>query len=61
MSKHIWVVESSGGRKWRPAGGLFVGALFNKKVAKTHLNTLANRSPGLKWRVAKYARIGVKQ
>jgi hypothetical protein len=56
--KHVWVVESSGGRKWRPAGSPRAESYFTKKVAESRLNWLKENSPGLKWRVAKYARGG---
>lgn len=56
--KHIWVVESSGGRKWRPAGRYGVAAYFTKRAAKLAAKGVAADSPGLKWRVAKYARVG---
>jgi hypothetical protein len=56
--KHIWVVESSGGRKFHPAGGVFVRAWHSKLDAKMHMKESAKDSPGLKWRVAKYARVG---
>jgi hypothetical protein len=56
--KHIWVVESSGGRKYRATGGSFVvRAYFTKKTAHWRLDQLALESPGLKWRVAKYERV----
>jgi hypothetical protein len=51
--KHIWVVESSGGRKWWPQR-----FFFTKKRANTSAGKLQEESPGLKWRVAKYARVG---
>ncbi len=55
--KHLWVVESSGGRKWRPAGGPTVPySYFTKRCADALLAELATKSPGLKWRVAKYVR-----
>jgi hypothetical protein len=56
--KHIWVVESSGGKKWCASGRIYVCAQFTKKNAKAHRDELAEQSPGLKWRVAKYSRIG---
>lgn len=56
MSKHIWVVESSGGRKWRPAGNMWPLCDFSKKKAKATAMHNARMSPGLKWRAAKYAR-----
>lgn len=56
--KHVWVVESSGGRKWRPSGSPQVLAYFTKKVAESRMNWLKGISPGLKWRVAKYTRVG---
>lgn len=55
--KHIWVVESSGGRKWNPSGRYHAAAYFTKKAAKADLNE-RDSAPGLKWRVAKYARVG---
>jgi hypothetical protein len=59
MSKHVWVVESSGGKHWRPSGGVHVPhAFFAKKIADFTANQLQKESPGLKWRVAKYARVG---
>jgi hypothetical protein len=54
--KHIWVVESSGGRKWRPSGGVFARACFSKLDAKDRMKESAKDFPGLKWRVAKYVR-----
>jgi hypothetical protein len=55
--KHIWVVESSACRKWRPAGGPSIPySYFTKRFAKPMLDELAKRFPGLKWRVAKYVR-----
>jgi hypothetical protein len=52
--KHIWVVESSAGRKWNPASAV----LFAKKYRATaSMRILSDRSPGLKWRVAKYERV----
>jgi hypothetical protein len=57
--KHIWVVESSGGRKWSPVGGVlgvFVYASFSKLDAEERMKASAKSSPGLKWRVAKYVR-----
>jgi hypothetical protein len=55
--KHIWVVESSGGRKWRPAGRSEPYAYFIKKTAKRAAKGMTSMSPGLKWRVAKYERV----
>jgi hypothetical protein len=56
--KHIWVIESSGGRKWRPAGGPTIPySYFTRLHAKPMLNELAKSFPGLKWRVAKYERV----
>lgn len=54
--KHIWVVESSG-KKWRPYGGAMAHAFFLKNVAKGAMQYSAKKSPGLKWRVAKYERV----
>lgn len=54
---HIWVVESSGGKKWRASGESMVNAFFSKKSAAALVRYLAKGSPGLKWRVAKYERV----
>jgi hypothetical protein len=54
--KHIWVVESSGGRKWRVAGHFGPHTFFFKKPAVKYLALQKANSPGLKWRVAKYVR-----
>jgi hypothetical protein len=51
--KHIWVVESSGGRKWWPHGHHYA----TKKLAKRAAKGMTSMSPGLKWRVAKYERV----
>lgn len=56
--KHIWVVESSGGRKWRPSGTRYVVALFTKKAAKRYVDDCKKAYPGLKWRAVKYAKVG---
>jgi hypothetical protein len=56
--KHIWVVESSGGRKWRPLGNLTAVAFYTKKDARRAMLNNEKFSPGLRWRVAKYARVG---
>lgn len=56
--KHIWVVESSGGRKWRPAGAMLPISFFTKRMAKREVRRMKHESPGLKWRAAKYARVG---
>lgn len=53
--KHIWVVESSGGRKWTATSK---AVYFVKSRAKKTMSMYAALSPGLKWRVAKYARVG---
>lgn len=56
--KHIYVIESSGGRKWRPSGGVtVVRAYYDKRSADASAKANAHVSPGLKWRVAKYARV----
>jgi hypothetical protein len=56
--KHIWVLESSGGKSWRPSGYLsFPHTYYSKVTAKRHLARLQSVSPGLKWRVAKYERV----
>lgn len=55
--KHIWVVESSGGKKWSPVGGYNVRAYFTKRRAKDTITVYATDSPGVKWRVAKYERV----
>jgi hypothetical protein len=55
--QHIWVVESSGGKSWRPAGSLQVRGYFKKKVANKVRGFSRKDSPGLKWRVAKYERV----
>jgi hypothetical protein len=54
--KHIYVVESSGGKKWTPFGGTSVRAFFVQKFAKGIAKDQAKLAPGLKWRVAKYVR-----
>lgn len=54
--KHLWVVESSSGKKWRPVGGAMAHSYFNKNAAKGAMKFNAECSPGLKWRVAKYVR-----
>jgi hypothetical protein len=56
--KHLWVVESSAGKKWRPFGAAMASAYPLKAVAKGAMQYRAKESPGLKWRVAKYARVG---
>lgn len=53
--KHIYVVESSGGRKWTAASK---AVYFVRARAKRTMDMYAALSPGLKWRVAKYARVG---
>jgi hypothetical protein len=52
--KHIWVVESSGGRKWNVAQDIL---FFKRKHATAQMNHLAGFSPGLQWRVVKYERV----
>jgi hypothetical protein len=58
--KHIWVVENSGGRKWRPSSQRIATSLpmvyFTKTRAKYFMDRAEECSPGLKWRVAKYTR-----
>jgi hypothetical protein len=49
--KHIWVVESSGGKKWNPQS-----TFWTKIAAEWHMGRFAKQSPGLRWRVAKYVR-----
>lgn len=55
--KRIWVVESSGGKKWLASGENMVWAFFTKRAAKLDAEYAAKESPGLKWRVAKYERV----
>jgi hypothetical protein len=55
--KYIWVVESSGGKKWNPAGGPYPAAYFTKRRAKMSMAVNTRFSSGLKWRVAKYERV----
>jgi hypothetical protein len=56
--KHIWVVESSGGRKWGAAGGQIVPLAYCTKKQAVHImRSELQSSPGLKWRVAKYERV----
>ena len=55
--KHIWVVESSSGKKWRPSGNSYALALFTKRDADREVAINAFKDPGLKWRVAKYERV----
>lgn len=52
--KHLWVVESSGGRKWSP---MFPLGFLTRKMAKREVGRQAADSPGLKWRVARYERV----
>lgn len=54
--KHLWVVESSGGRKWNPGGAMLPLVFFSRKAAKREAANQAEDSPGLKWRVARYER-----
>ena len=55
--KHLWVVESSGGKKWRPTGDMPTPVTyFTKAHALSVMEYLAIESPGLRWRVAKYVR-----
>jgi hypothetical protein len=52
--KHIWLIESSAGRKWNVA----VREIFySKNRAQGRAKSEAMETPGLKWRVAKYERV----
>jgi hypothetical protein len=50
----LWVVESSGGRKWRPASR---AVHFTKSKAKNAMGLYKEGAPGLEFRVAKYERV----
>lgn len=54
--KHIWVVESSAGKKWR-ASGITPLVSFTKKGATQRAKFWKKSSPGLKWRAVKYMRM----
>lgn len=56
--KHIWVVESTSGKKWRPAADGWLMSYYTRKDAKHIASQEAKNNPGLRWRIAKYVRVG---